>query len=62
MQAQQLWRPTATYVGAWHRRSGTHTRNVAPALHGASTHCARHTATGRRLVKNGGEIRSLNSR
>ncbi|MXV48529.1 hypothetical protein DYQ94_16780 [Xanthomonas sp. LMG 8993] len=53
---------TATYVSACHRRSAVHMHGLATALHGAPAHCARRSATRRRLAKNGGDTRSLNSR
>ncbi|PPT82919.1 hypothetical protein XarzCFBP7410_12975 [Xanthomonas arboricola pv. zantedeschiae] len=62
MSTAVLSRSTATCVRAWHHRSAPHTRSGAAALHGTSTHYARRAATTRRLTKNGGDTRSLNSR
>ncbi|MFW3174678.1 hypothetical protein DGM85_04920 [Xanthomonas phaseoli pv. phaseoli] len=62
LRVARLSRPAATYVRTGHPTSLQHTPGVAQALHGAPMHCARGHATRRRLTKNGGETRSLNSR
>ncbi|PPV10136.1 hypothetical protein XavaCFBP5823_10650 [Xanthomonas axonopodis pv. vasculorum] len=62
LRAARLSRSAATYVRAGHLTSLQRTPGVAQALHGAPLHCARGHATRRRLTKNGGETRSLNSR